>query len=219
MVEAVIQIVPVLLCVVIPAIVLHEYAHGFMANRLGDPTAKQLGRLTLNPLSHIDPVGTIIVPGALYLVYALGWTHSLLVFGWAKPVPVNFSRLNNPKRDMLWVGLAGPLINIAIAFLVGQVLICFDFSSFWPDPFSLFVRDLLNSAVLFNVGLAVFNMLPIPPLDGSRVVAGLIPSTWEKMYYSLEPFGFVIVIVLLNAGLLDFLHPLIYRTANLMGLQ
>ncbi len=201
----------VILFVVIPAIVLHECAHGWVANRLGDPTAGQMGRLTLNPLSHIDPVGTILVPGVLYFAHFFGLTHSLLVFGWAKPVPVNFSRLNHPKRDMIWVGLAGPLVNILLAIVFSQM------AAF--GHWALLGQKLLVWSVLLNLGLAFFNLLPIPPLDGSRVVMGLIPASWEKPYRALEPFGFVVVIILLNTRMLDFLDPLIDGAAVLLGVR
>lgn len=201
----------VILLIVIPAIVLHEFAHGWVANRLGDPTAQRMGRLSLNPIKHIDPVGTIIVPGLLYLAHFLGWSRSLLVFGWAKPVPVNFSLLNNPKRDIIFVGLAGPLINFALAFIFVQLTV--------RGHFSALGEKMLVWAVMLNLGLAFFNLLPVPPLDGSRVVAGLIPASWERSYFSLEPFGFIAVIILLNTGVLNFLDPLIYGTATLMGLK
>lgn len=201
----------VILLIVIPAIVLHEFAHGWVANRLGDPTAERMGRLTLNPIKHIDPVGTILVPGLLYLAHFLGWSRSLLVFGWAKPVPVNFGQLNNPKRDIIWVGLAGPLVNLTLAFFFCQLAAY--------GHFSQLGEKMLVWAVMLNLGLAFFNLLPIPPLDGSRVVAGLIPASWERSYFALEPYGFVAVIILLNTGLLDFLDPLIYGTAALMGLK
>lgn len=201
----------VIVFVVVPAIVLHECAHGWIAFRLGDKTAALQGRLTLNPVKHIDPVGTIIVPGLLYLVHFFGWTKSLLVFGWAKPVPVNFSRLNNPKRDIIWVGLAGPAVNILLAFGFAQ----------WAAHFNVspLGENLLLWAVMLNLGLAFFNLLPIPPLDGSRIVAGLIPPSWERSYFSLEPYGFIVIIVLLNVGAFRFIEPLIIWTAFLMGLK
>ncbi|MBF0388158.1 MAG: site-2 protease family protein [Candidatus Omnitrophica bacterium] len=201
----------VILLVVIPAIVLHEFAHGWAADRLGDPTARLMGRLTLNPVKHIDPVGTILVPGLLYLAFFFGISKSLFVFGWAKPVPVNFSRLRNPKRDIIWVGLAGPLMNIVLAFAFAQIAAL--------GHFSALGEKMLVWSVILNVGLAVFNMLPVPPLDGSRVVTGLIPASWEKGYLALEPFGFILVIILLNTGMLDSLDPLIYGVASLMGLK
>jgi Zn-dependent protease len=195
--------------VVVLAIVLHECAHGWMANRLGDPTAKRMGRLTLNPLKHVDPVGTILVPGALYLLHAFGVTHTLIMFGWAKPVPVNFHALPNPRRDKILVALAGPVTNLLIAFVFAQLI---RFGVFLP------LAQVFLWGVLLNVALAIFNLLPVPPLDGSRIISGLIPDGCERAYSRIEPFGIIIVIVLLNLGWLDFIDPLIYGVARWMGL-
>jgi len=195
--------------VVVPSIVLHEYAHGWMAYRQGDPTASRMGRLTLNPIKHVDPVGTVIVPIGLYLLHAFGLTHSLIMFGWAKPVPVNFYALRRPRLGKILVALAGPVTNLCIAFVLAQCL-----------KFGILYRlgEFFLWGVLLNVALAVFNLLPIPPLDGSRVVSGLIPAAWDRVYSKLEPFGIIIVIVLLNVGLLDFIDPVIYGAARWMGL-
>ncbi|MBF0123557.1 MAG: site-2 protease family protein [Candidatus Omnitrophica bacterium] len=201
----------VIIFVAIPAIVLHECAHGWMANVLGDPTARQLGRLTLNPIKHIDLVGTIVVPTVLYLIHFIGWTQSLLLFGWAKPVPVNFSRLNSPKRDMIIVALAGPATNLCLAFLLVQLANL----RFLPH----FIDRYLVWGVVLNLGLALFNLIPVPPLDGSRVVSGLLPKSVEKAYSSLEPFGIIIVIVLLNMKAFDFLDGVVYATAYFLGLR
>jgi Zn-dependent protease len=206
-----IETVLIIIVLAVPAIVLHECAHGWVAYRLGDPTAKFLGRLTLNPLKHVDPIGTVLVPAVLYLIHAFGWTKSLLMFGWAKPVPVNYSRLRNPKRDMMFVAMAGPLVNFLIAFLLIR-LVNLNF-------LAGMAQDLLIAAVILNIGLACFNMIPIPPLDGSRIVMGLLPKELEKAYSSLEPFGIIIVIVLLNVGALDFIDGIIYGVASFMGLR
>jgi Zn-dependent protease len=206
-----IETILIILCIAAPAIILHEYAHGWTAWILGDPTARNAGRLTLNPLKHIDVIGTVVVPGLLYLAYSLGWTQSLLIFGWAKPIPVDFRRLRNPKKDILWVGIAGPLINIFLAFMAVSV--------YKLHLFSPVIQKFLVWGVMLNLGLAIFNMLPIPPLDGSRVVASFIPRSWEKIFFSIEPFGFIIVIVLLNIGALKFLGHFIYTAAFLMGLR
>lgn len=177
------------------AVILHECAHGWVALKFGDPTAKLLGRLTLNPFKHIDPIGTVLVP--IITKLTLGFP-----FGWAKPVPVNFANLNNPKRDMIFVALAGPAVNIVLA-LVASVLI-----HIGPNIFEL--------AVKINLMLAIFNMIPIPPLDGSRVVAGLLPTSLARKYLYLEPFGFIIVIVLLQSGALDFLGGFVMVMAKIL---
>ncbi|MBF0620178.1 MAG: site-2 protease family protein, partial [Candidatus Omnitrophica bacterium] len=195
----------------VPAIVLHECAHGWVAAKLGDPTATRLGRLTLNPIKHVDPVGTIIVPAVLYLIHALGMTKGLFLFGWAKPVPVNFSRLNNSKRDMIFVALAGPVTNILIAVLLSQVIR----SGFLPQ-----ISSALFWGVLLNLTLAVFNMIPIPPLDGGKVLMGLLPTSLGRHLLALDgPVGLVIVMIALNVGGLDFIDPVIYGFMHLIGLQ
>ena len=205
------ETVIVIIFVAIPAIVFHECAHGWVASCLGDPTARQLGRLTINPIKHIDFIGTIIVPTVLYLIHFIGWTQSLLLFGWAKPVPVNFSRLNNPKRDMILVALAGPVTNFCLAFLLVQLANL----RFLPH----LVDRYLVWGVVLNLGLGLFNLIPVPPLDGSRVVSGLLPKNLEKLYSSLEPFGIIIVIILLNMKVFDFLDGVVYAMAYFLGLR
>lgn len=177
------------------AVILHECAHGWVALKFGDPTAKLLGRLTLNPFKHIDPIGTVLVP--IITKLTLGFP-----FGWAKPVPVNFANLNNPKRDMIFVALAGPAVNIVLALAASFLY------PFGPKIFGL--------AVGINLMLATFNMMPIPPLDGSRVVAGLLPTSLARKYLYLEPFGFIIVIVLLQSGALDFLGGFVMVMAKIL---
>lgn len=194
--------------VMVPAIVLHECAHGWMAYRLGDPTAKLMGRLTLNPLRHIDPVGTVVVPLSLYVLHLLGLNQSLVMFGWAKPVPVNFSALPRPRLDKVLVALAGPVTNLVLAFALAQV---------YRSGLTGEIKEFFFGGVLLNVALAVFNLIPIPPLDGSRVVSGLLPEHLDRVYTQLEPFGIVLVIILVNTGLLDFIGPLIYGIIQWMG--
>ncbi|MBF0570369.1 MAG: site-2 protease family protein [Candidatus Omnitrophica bacterium] len=196
--------------VVVPAIVLHEVAHGLSAYMLGDPTAKNQGRLTLNPVKHIDPVGSIIVPGALFLAHFFGLTRSLMLFGWARPVPVNFRNLRPLRLGMALVAIAGPLTNIALAFILSRLYI-------WPALFK--VSQLCAWGVMLNLTLAVFNMVPIPPLDGSRVVTSILPAKLAYYYSRLEPFGIIILIVFLNLGLLGFLSPIIEQVGYWIGVQ
>jgi Zn-dependent protease len=199
-----------LVIVLTPAIVLHELAHGLSANMLGDTTAKDHGRLTLNPIKHIDPVGSIIVPGALFLVHYFGLTKSLMLFGWAKPVPVNFRNLRPRRLGMALVAIAGPLTNIVLAFIFSKLYI-------WPALSH--VSQICAWGVMLNLILAVFNMMPIPPLDGSRVVTSILPTKLAYYYSLLEPFGIIIVIVLLNFGMLGFLYPLIEQAGQWIGVQ
>lgn len=176
-----IMLVPALL-----AVTVHEVSHGYAADRLGDPTARLLGRLTLNPLRHLDPVGTL----ALLFVG----------FGWARPVPVNFSNLRNPKKSMLWVALAGPAANFSLAILSAIVLHAVGFiDSSLPLDISAVTKPLAMMAAFslyINVILAVFNLMPIPPLDGGRVLTALLPARQAALLSRLEPFGFILVIVL-----------------------
>jgi Zn-dependent protease len=194
----------------LPAIVLHEYAHGWSANQLGDSTAKNLGRLTLNPIKHIDPVGSLIVPGALFLAYYFHLTPSLLLFGWAKPVPVNFRNLKYKRLGMILVAAAGPFVNILLAALFIQL---------FKMPFFEQWNYVLGWGILLNLTLAVFNMMPIPPLDGSRILTGLLPQRLAYEYNRLEPWGLIIVVVLMQMGMLQFLYPVVSHLAFILGFQ
>ena len=173
---------------VILAITLHEAAHAFVARFLGDDTASRLGRVSLNPLKHIDPVGTILLPGILLLA------RSPFLFGYAKPVPVNFSALRNPRRDMVWVAAAGPAMNIALATVAA---LAFHLVGFLPMNSAHWVAENLQNALIINVILAIFNLFPLPPLDGERIAVGLLPDVLAVPLARLERFGMAILIGLI----------------------
>ena len=204
------DVILLIIFIVVPAIVLHELAHGLSAYFLGDSTARDQGRLTLNPIKHIDPIGSIVVPGALFLVHYFFPAQPLMLFGWAKPVPVNFRNLRPRRLGMSLVAVAGPLTNIALAFLFSRLYI-------WPALSN--VSHICAWGVMLNLTLAVFNMIPIPPLDGSRVITSLLPMKLAYYYSRLEPFGIFILLILLNLGLFRFLSPAIEQAGYLIGVQ
>jgi Zn-dependent protease len=191
------------------ALTLHEYAHGYIAFRLGDPTAQQAGRLSLNPLRHLDPLGTL--------------AFFFIKIGWAKPVPVNPAYFRNPRQDMLWVALAGPLTNLLLALVSAVLLRIVLFgSTLVPDsgllqsvlvPFSW----MLATSVWINLVLCVFNCLPIPPLDGGRIMTGLLPPHLARSFSALERYGFIIILLLAFSGLLSkLILPVISFANNLL---
>ena len=169
---------------VLIAITLHEAAHGYVAWRLGDDTAKRLGRVTFNPLRHVDPYGTVIVPGLLL-------AFSNFVFGWAKPVPVDFSRLERPRRDMVWVAAAGPAVNIALAMASAALM---HLVPLLPVSVELWAFENLRNSMIVNLVLAVFNLLPLPPLDGGRIAVGLLPLGIARPLARMERFGLFVII-------------------------
>ncbi len=193
----IIQTIAIYAIPVIFAITLHEAAHGYVARMLGDPTAYQAGRVTLNPIKHIDPVGTLLVPVVILLASKLLGSPGLL-FGWAKPVPVDFGRLRRPKKDMLWVALAGPASNLVMAILwafsIRLLLETGTQEGFW---FQMAV-----AGVNVNLVLMALNLLPVPPLDGGRIVFSLLPNRLAWQYSRIEPYGMLIVIGLLVTDVL-----------------
>lgn len=189
------------------AITLHEAAHGYAARHFGDRTAELAGRISLNPLRHIDPMGTIVVP-ALILVTSSLAAGSAMLFGWAKPVPVNFGRLRNPKADMLWVAAAGPLANLAMA--IGWALL-FRLAVMMPESdYAIPMARMADAGMQINAVLMMLNLLPLPPLDGGRIAVSLLPAGPAYKFARLEPYGFPILLLLLFTGILgDILGPLV----------
>jgi len=200
---------------VLIAITFHEYCHGRMAYKLGDSTAAEAGRLTLNPLAHLDPIGTLML--------------LLFRFGWAKPVPVNFNRLNHPKRDMIYVSLAGPIANIVIAvifalilklsyYFIGQITMAQNSSLF--NLLVTMIRGwliFLQTGVIINLALAIFNLIPVPPLDGSKILLGLLPYSLSYRYLKLESYGPILLLILVLSGIIGkVLFPIVFFLFRLL---
>lgn len=205
-----IQTVLVYALPVIFAITLHEAAHGWAALKLGDPTASLLGRVTLNPWPHIDPVGTILIPLMLYFS-----TAGAFLFGYARPVPVRFDRLRHPKRDMIWVALAGPLSNLLQALLWGILF----YALVAAGVQERFFQEMCKAGMLTNVVMFVFNLFPLPPLDGGRVLVGLLPWRQAMQVSRIEPWGFFIVMALVVTGVISslWMRPLMGLTFDFLG--
>jgi Zn-dependent protease len=189
------------------AITFHEVAHGFVAYKCGDSTAKMMGRLTLNPIAHIDPVGTIIVPLMLFI-----FSKGAFIFGTAKPVPVNFYNLRHPRRDSALVSVAGPATNVIIALLsilllvlIYKISIVFTSSAFIGQKIIIPLNKMLQYSVSFNIFIAAFNLLPVPPLDGGRIVTSLLPAKHSYQFSKIEPYGIFIVLILWFTGIARYI--------------
>ena len=210
-----IEVIAIYAIPVLFAITLHEAAHGYVARHFGDMTAFAQGRISLNPMRHIDPIGTIVVPAVILAASAVLGSSGIL-FGWAKPVPVNYSALRRPKRDMLWVAAAGPFANLAMA-LGWAVLL--KFADWMPENQYTSPMKLMGTAgITVNVVLMVLNLLPILPLDGGRIVASLLPIRAAWQYAKLEPWGFPILLVLLFTNVLGvILAPMVRASFQLIG--
>ncbi len=209
---SIIQKVAIWILPVIFAITVHEVAHGWVAYKLGDPTAKMLGRLTLNPIKHIDPIGTLLIPAILL------WLGGF-IFGWAKPVPVTWRNLKHPKRDMIFVAIAGPFANLIMAILWGLVMKLGIILDPNVSKIALGIALMGQAGVIINLVLMVLNLIPLPPLDGGRVVSGLLRGKASYYYDKIEPFGFWIILLLLATGALAFIiGPVVVWFLRLLAL-
>ena len=206
-----IQTVAIYALPVLFAITVHEAAHGYAARYFGDPTAHMLGRISLNPMRHIDPVGTLLMPLLLYFA-----TSGAFLFGYAKPVPVNFGRLRNPKRDMVWVALAGPGANLAMA--IGWTVLAYVLVALGTEE--RFFLEMAQAGMLVNLVMFAFNLFPLPPLDGGRILVGLLPMRQAVAVSRVEPYGFFIVLALVVSGVVGglWLRPLMGLTSKAIEL-
>lgn len=198
-----IQYIAVAIIPVLFAITVHEVAHGWVANKFGDPTARMLGRLSLNPIKHIDPIGTIAVPALMLLLGGF-------LFGWARPVPVDPRNFKNPKTDMIWVAIAGPLSNLIMAFIWAVIFkLCVSVLAA-EHALSIPLRYMAQIGIQINIVLLVLNLIPIPPLDGSKVLMGLLPGRMAYKLSLIEPYGFFIVLALIYFGVFSaILNPVL----------
>jgi Zn-dependent protease len=191
---------------ILVAITFHEVAHGFVANRFGDPTAKMMGRLSFNPLVHIDPIGTVVVPVMLFIL-----SNGSFIFGTAKPVPVNFYNLRRPRRDSAIVSAAGPAMNIMIAFIsillyiLIRVIFPMSLSSSFNQKIMTPLVMMIQYSISFNIFIAAFNLFPVPPLDGGRIVTSLLPTKYSYHFSKLEPYGILIVLALWFTGIAHYI--------------
>jgi Zn-dependent protease len=213
-VAGIIQTIAISLPPLLLALTLHELAHGYVALRFGDETARWAGRLTLNPIKHMDPLGTFFI--------LFGMITRTPVIGWAKPVPVNPHNLRRPQIDMIWVAIAGPAMNLVLAFASALAIKWFPDPSWWAaSPLATSIAiplfGMLNASLWINVGLAIFNLLPVPPLDGARVLSGVLPRRQAITFSQLEPYGFIILLVLFMSGAIQqVIFPLIRGTINFL---
>jgi Zn-dependent protease len=210
-IAALIQTIALYALPVLFAITLHEAAHGYAARYFGDDTAWKMGRVSLNPMQHIDPMGTILMPLLLYFA-----TSGAFLFGYAKPVPVRFGNLRNPKRDMIWVALAGPGANLLMALLWGIALYLMGGAGI-TEPFFL---KMCQGGVLVNVVMFAFNLFPVPPLDGGRILVGLLPHRQAEMVSRIEPWGFFIVMALVIMNVIStlWMQPVMALTFGLLNI-
>jgi Zn-dependent protease len=207
--DNIVSVIAIYALPVIFAITLHEAAHGYAARHFGDTTAYMLGRISINPLRHIDPIGTILVP-ILTMMFAG------ILFGWAKPVPVNFNNLRNPKKDMLWVAAAGPGANLAMAVFWGFMI---KLATLMPgNYFAAPLFEMGKAGVMINTVLMALNLIPLPPLDGGRIAVSLLPGPAAYKFSRIEPYGMIILVVLLATHLLGvILWPIINATLKLLA--